>query len=589
MSADPAPIISRDQRLRADLAEAPPIPRPDLSAYIPTFLAVATALFFILWGAATLDPGPAEARVGLAASEQVGPLGLVYGSWDPALLPGRVWPVQIWSAFSGQRFASVAALRWPSAIAAAVLVLVLGLQVGRRMGPRAGVLATLACAASLAFMDRSSAGLGALDGWFATFFYRLTGSSRFLLRPIAPEVDFLAGLGLTAALGRVIDRRLDAKTGTWAALAVLAGGWPCLAILGAVSFILGRDDDDAPPARRWLWPAALAFVAWTLSMWTFARTEAWFAAILRPFTRPSALTLVAWAIAYSLPFGLLAPLAASRTIRAAWESSGRSYIWRWAQTAGVLALVGTVVPGLGDACRLPLVCALSVGAAVAIESLGLLWSHARPTTRRTFGGLAGVIVLPTTLLAVPLLGYMAAAVPYYRAVSFVLIGVFLVAASLWIAGVHRNSGRVFLASLVVLAGGWKVFHASVHAPEWNYRASQGPWGRAIGQWMPRTATLYFVNPSAFDSGIAPRERFPVDLAYFTGRRVRQIAAPASLALEPGPGPHFVLLAPPEFDHWPSKGPKLLKVRTLQDPFGNPRVLARTEGDLYPDRRAELGE
>ena len=87
-------------------------------------------------------------------------------------------------------------------------------------------------------------------------------------------------------------------------------------------------------------------------------------------------------------------------------------------------------------------------------------------------------------------------------------------------------------ALVIVAVALKLAHWGVFEPEWDYRVSQGPWGRAIGQWMPRRATLYFVNTSAYNATIARRDRWPADLAFAVGRRVREIPAAESLNHEP---------------------------------------------------------
>ena len=70
--------------------------------------------------------------------------------------------------------------------------------------------------------------------------------------------------------------------------------------------------------------------------------------------------------------------------------------------------------------------------------------------------------------------------------------------------------------------GLKLAHWGYYAPEWNYRLSQGPWGRAIGQWLPRKWPLYTVHD------------WPPDLAFFIGRPVRQLPSPRFLELRPRP-------------------------------------------------------
>jgi hypothetical protein len=599
MSADPAQLIWRKQRLRADFPIGGPAddgegndrttPEPfPVARWVAGGLAVACALLFVVLGGGSQDLGPAEARAGMASAGPVAPLGQVYGSWDPQLLPGRVLPAKLWTALAGEQAPTTDSIRWPAAIWAVALGLVLSAQANRVLGPRGGVTVALATFGSLLFLDRSAVGLGLLDAWFGTALHGLTGSSFLLLKPIAPEVDFLAGLATTAALGRALTGRADRSAGIWAALAFLAGGWPALAAIAipvaAVRKFAGEDG-----GWKWLWPAGVAVIGWSAWCWTAARPEAWFATMLRPVTRPLALTMPLWALVYSLPLGPLAVLTVSPRVRASWSRPGRVWIARWAQGAGVLAVAGIALPGLGDAVRIPLVCGLAILAGAALDGLAGAWEMVGPKARRWFLGLSGLVVIPTIGVGIPMAVYLAAAVPYYRPAAIALIIVLSATGLAWMAGAGFGLRRAALGSLVGLVLAWKVAYGGMHVPEWNYRASQGPWGRAIGQWMPRSSTLYFINPSAFDPSIPPRDRWPADLAFYTGRKVRQIASPGALDMEASKSPRFVLLHPTELEHWPVEAPRVIKVRDLQDAFGSPRVLVRTEGPLYPDRRKELGE
>ena len=72
----------------------------DLSAGARVILAV-LALFFVILGATNLDLGPAEARLGLAAGEKLGPLGQVFGYWAPDLWPAQVVPSHLARAPGG--------------------------------------------------------------------------------------------------------------------------------------------------------------------------------------------------------------------------------------------------------------------------------------------------------------------------------------------------------------------------------------------------------------------------------------------------------------------------------------------------------
>ncbi len=74
------------------------------------------ATFFVLVGAIDLDLGPSEARLGLAAGEQPGPLGQVVGYWAPDLWPAKVVPSYILALIEPGGRPTSAAVRWPAAI-----------------------------------------------------------------------------------------------------------------------------------------------------------------------------------------------------------------------------------------------------------------------------------------------------------------------------------------------------------------------------------------------------------------------------------------------------------------------------------------
>ena len=73
---------------------------PGLQTWAVPLLAV-MAIGFVLLGAGNLDLGPVDARQGLAASEPLGPLGQVCGSWAPDLWPGRVAASRMATLFGG--------------------------------------------------------------------------------------------------------------------------------------------------------------------------------------------------------------------------------------------------------------------------------------------------------------------------------------------------------------------------------------------------------------------------------------------------------------------------------------------------------
>ena len=136
-----------------------------------------------------------------------------------------------------------------------------------------------------------------------------------------------------------------------------------------------------------------------------------------------------------------------------------------------------------------------------------------------------------------------------------------------------------LVALVLLTVCLKLVHWGYYVPEWNYRHGQGPWGRAIGQWLLPHWTIYTFHD------------WPPDLAFAIGRPVFQLRSPQHLAFPASDQSKHVLLLESEFEHWPDDAPGLSKVATFQDQSGERRILARTAavlstptGVLYSDNR-----
>ncbi len=144
---------------------------------------------------------------------------------------------------------------------------------------------------------------------------------------------------------------------------------------------------------------------------------------------------------------------------------------------------------------------------------------------------------------------------YYRPLGIVAALIALAAAVLGWSALGSANTRRGLVTLIVLAIGLKLAHWGCYAPEWNYRLSQGPWGRAIGQWIPRKWPVYTFHD------------WPPDLAFFIGRPVRQLHSPEFLNHIRGPQCRFVLLQVSEFDNWPAHAPPLTRVARFQDRSG----------------------
>jgi hypothetical protein len=210
---------------------------------------------------------------------------------------------------------------------------------------------------------------------------------------------------------------------------------------------------------------------------------------------------------------------------------------------------------------------LIVGAAAALEAA---WTRTlQQTSGRAYFILFGSVIV--VWLAAMFYGCYVwnLAMPFYRPLGIVMsIAVILVLFLAWSALETRNSRRALVA-LVVVAVGLKVVHWAYYVPEWNYRYSQGPWARAIAQWVPKNWTVYTFHD------------WPPDLAFLLKRPVRQLRSPLFLDYQSGPESKFVLLQAAEFENWPESAQPITPVARFLDQSAAERVLARTAGPLPP--------
>lgn len=508
-----------------------------LSARSPLVIVafLAMACWFVLLCGGNLDPNASEAKLGMAASEGIGPYGQVYGNWDPSLWPAQLMTSQLWARGEGGR-GSTAAIRWPSAIAALAIGLILTRRANRVLGPRAAILTALCLFGSVAMIDRSAT-LG---------------------------LDMIAGFAVLGALDRLLSRGSDLKAGLWTSLAFLAGGIPPVVVILLPTIVLGRRESTL--SWRLLVPPVLTVAAWSAWGLSTVPAELWGAALALPFTQSLSWTLPLVVLLAGWPWIPLASLCANRSIRDSWAPPQRTWVMGWLQVAGVALIAGLLIPGMANS-----------GAIVAFASLGLvtaavidrvLGGTASPAANRTFVLLAFVIVLAWLVVAIPLGGYLAAAISYYRQIAMLLLALSFAGGMIALAALGKREPRWAFSALLLVASLTKLVHAGIYVPERNYRLSQGPWGRAIGQWVPPNWPIYTFHT------------WPTDLAFFTGRPVRQLPDPKLLQFKPKDRPHYVLLLPPEFDHWPADAPKIQKIRTFLDERGDERVLARTEGEVF---------
>jgi len=518
-------------------------------------------LTFVLVGGADADLTGADAATGLAASSGFGPLGQAYGQWRPDVWPLRAAVARLVYLLGEPGKTDNGAVLWPSAVAG----LVAGWLVARRM--IAAGRTTLALLFGFA--------------WF--------GSIALLGHAASSGVDFLAGMATVAALDRLIGRRSDWIAGLWASAAFLAGGWPPLLVLALAIIVLGRRDADfslkliVPPvltAAAWLaWTvqAASAQAAAAALVWPITRGLAWTlptsfgsfaAAIARPLDAKPAWAVPLGLLALGLPLSPFALLLASGDLRRRIkEGAAGAMELDWLRV-GVAAMIGaTIVPGLAPAAALPALAGLLVAAAAGLEAA---WSGGlSPRGRRAFFGIVLVLTAGWVFVAMYTTFILTIVFTYYRTVGVILAaGSLLVAALIW-RSVETWSSRRAVVGMLVLAACLKWLHWGFYVPEWNYRYGQGPWGRAIGQWMLPHWPVYTLH------------EWPEDLAWAVGRPVRLIHSPQHLAFPETRESKHVLLLESEFENWPPSAPKLVKVASFEAPHpaANRRILARTEGVL----------
>ena len=539
MSADPTSSAVRPmhRRLRADVPEADEVDEAPARLLGMEIVFLLAAAGFVLIGGGSLDVGPTEAKLGLSANEPVGPFGQALGAWEPSVWVGSFLPSKIWSVAGGM--STDAIVRWPSAVAGVVVGLFLCRAMRRTVGTRAAGLLALVWFGQLALIDRSA----------------------------DAGVDLMAGLGTILALNRLLSKGSGWVAGMWASWAFLAGGWPPLAMIVLATILLGRH--GATFSFKTAAPVIATVVAW--SAWALATTKAsvWAAALSLPLTQGSAWSMALGVLGLGLPWSPIALLAFSTKIRDRWSPTGRPYAVGWAQVALASLVAGTIIPGLAPAARMTAIAGVAVVAASCWDAIlsGSLaagarrWLHASSLTV-ALGWSAGVLIW---------CGYLAAAVGYYRGTAVVLICLAIATAIVAASASCLGDRWGTLAALILVAISLKLTHWGYYVPEWNYRHSQGPWGRAIGQWVPPRTNLYVLDA------------WPPDLVFAIGKPVRQLVSPMLLPDRPGPNPKFILLTKQEYANWQEGWPKLVVVAEFQDELeGIPgrkdgRVLARTEG------------
>ncbi len=528
-----AAMVNGSRRLRADEGKVQ-FNLPSARLWRGPAL-VLIGLIFVMVGGADSDLRTADARVGLAAKAGLGPLGQVYGQWRPDVWPLRVAASRLALVLEEPGRPLSGTVLWPSAIAG----LVAGWLVARRLlsleANRLGLLFGFAWFGSVALLDHSSS-LG---------------------------FDFLTGMATIAALDRLMSRGSGWVAGCWAALAFLSGGWPPLIVVALVVIVLGRRDADF--SLKLIAPPVLVSALWLAWAVHSASVEAAAAALAWPLTQKPAWTLGLEVVFLGLPLSPFALLLLSGPLRKTLRDSGRGLVIDWLQIGVAAAIGGSIIPGLAPAARCVALMGVLVAAAGALDAA---WSGIlSQRTRRAFLGI--VFALTVCWVFVALYGgyFMVIAFPYYRPVGIVFAVLSVVTLCVvWWSFETRNARRSVVAMLLLTAC-LKLIHWGYYTPEWNYRYGQGPWGRAIAQWLMPNWTVHTTH------------EWSEELTWAIGRPIRQLPGPRHLAYPATSESRHVLLLEPEFDNWPEHAPKLIKVASFETPHGGRRILARTEGEL----------
>jgi hypothetical protein len=245
------------------------------------------------------------------------------------------------------------------------------------------------------------------------------------------------------------------------------------------------------------------------------------------------------------------------------------------KVAGASLVVGSIVPGLASAATAPALAGLAVAVGASWDRLWAdsdeLPEAARRGAIRLALGIAGIWLV----LVLALGGSIAFSVAYYRGTMIVLGLVSLAGFLLAVRGARLGEPKWSLGAVAVVALALKLAHWGYYVPEWNYRNGAGPWGRAIGQWVPEKHPIYVLHA------------WPADLAFAINRPVRQLASPFHIEYQPGEGSRFVLLQDSEYaeyQHWGQGWPKLIKVAEFEDEEGlGHRILTRTDAPLIVER------
>jgi hypothetical protein len=305
-------------------------------------------------------------------------------------------------------------------------------------------------------------------------------------------------------------------------------------------------------------------VGWSAWALTVMPAEVWASALALPFTQKPSWLLALGVLALGFPWSPLAVLAASRSVRAGWSSNGSSLVFGWLQASGACLVAGTVIPGLATAAKVPALAGLAIASGAVLDCL--MTCNDSTKAKRVFLVFTVAVALVWSAIVFVGGGYLAAAVSFYRPL---IIGVLVISpwvVALAVVSARKRDVRGAFVAILAVAVMLKVAHRGYYVSEWNYRLSQGPWGRAVGQWVPPGWPIYTLHS------------WRTDFAFATGHPCRQLLTAQHLKFQPDEV-RFVLLLQSEFENWDEHAGAIESVATFQDEYGGTRILARTPGEL----------
>src|SRR3954453_21476291 len=196
-----------------------------------------------------------------------------------------------------------------------------------------------------------------------------------------------------------------------------------------------------------------------------ASTEAWAAALAWPFTQRPDWWLAPGIVGLGLPFAPFALLAASGPVREGWGQTGQRLLSGWVQVAIACLVVGTIVPGLSQAARVPALAGILMIAATGLEAA---WTGRLSARARHLFLVLNFSILTVWLATLLYGGYVWTLVlPYYRPLGIVTLLLGMIVLALGWSAVETSKTRRAIVRLAILSASLKLVHWGSLGPAWT--------------------------------------------------------------------------------------------------------------------------